>query len=331
MIEVMLYEKTYLRVAAEFDRRAHQVRPVILTDEGKIFRNGGQVTMDSVHPEIAWASVDLIKGEAGALREFMRYALLCDSIRWLQSGAGGFDNLVFTMLADKGVRLTRNNASHIAVAEFVVFHVLNHYQREQTRIESEKKRQWQRLEFREIFGTTWLIVGMGGIGTEISRRASAFGAFTIGVKRTVSGGEPADSVVEPKALFDCLPEADVVVLSAPLNIETEMLVDGEFLDRMRRDSVLINIARGGLVDDDALLKSLDAGRPALAVLDVFHSEPLTQDSPFWSHPRVRVASHSAGAGSGSPGRGDALFFDNLDRYLSNHPLRMEIHSFDLGR
>jgi phosphoglycerate dehydrogenase-like enzyme len=131
-----------------------------------------------------------------------------------------------------------------------------------------------------------------------------------------------------KNVSDYLSKADVVVISAPLNKETEKLVDKTFLQQMKKDSILVNISRGPLVDEDALLESLDNGQPELAILDVFCEEPLPADSPFWTHPRVHMTSHFAGSGSGSNSRGDGVFFDNLDRYLAKQPLQMEVDKSD---
>jgi len=329
MIDVLLYEPTYQRVQREFESRANQILPLIFTQKGEIIREGETITADSVQPEIAWASSDLYVGENSPTREFMIYVLKSQSIRWMQSGAAGFDHPIFGMLVEKGIRLTNNNASSIAIAEYVLSGVLNHYHSNQKRRENQNNRIWQRLGFREIYGTTWLIIGLGNIGTEVSRRAQAFGAHTIGVKRTLTGNKQADTVIQMKDLTAYLSKADVVVLSAPLTEETEKLVNKEFLQQMKGDSILVNIARGPLVDEDALVLSLDKGKPELAILDVFSTEPLPSDSLLWSHPRVHMTSHFGGSGSGSNRRGDHVFFDNLDRYLAKKPLQMEVDRSDL--
>jgi phosphoglycerate dehydrogenase-like enzyme len=329
MIDVLVYEVTYQRVREEFKNRADQVQPLIFTQNGEIIREGIAVSPESVQPEVAWASSDLYVGENSPTREFMIHLLKSKSIRWMQSGAAGFDAPIFNMLAEKGIRLTNTNASSIAIAEYVLSGVLNHYHSNQKRRENQRNRIWDRLRFQEIYGSTWLIIGLGNIGTEVSQRARAFGAYAIGVKRTIIGNEQADKVIQMKDLSGYVPKADVVVLSAPLNNETDKLVNKTFLGQMKDKSILVNIARGPLVDEEALLESLDAGRPELAILDVFCEEPLPAKSPFWTHPRVHMTSHFAGSGSGSNNRGDDVFFDNLDRYISHQPLQMEVDASDI--
>ena len=118
--------------------------------------------------------------------------------------------------------------------------------------------------------------------------------------------------------------ADVVILACPLTEQTRGLVDRDFLAAMRPDAVLVNVARGGVVNDDALLAALDHGTIGSAILDVFDPEPLPESSPFWTHENVTVTSHIAGAGAGFLARNDQLFIEQLDDYLAGRPLRLEV-------
>ena len=116
----------------------------------------------------------------------------------------------------------------------------------------------------------------------------------------------------------------MIVLAAPATPETDDLVDADFLNRAKPDSLLVNVARGTLVDDSALIASLDSGRLSAAVVDVFRTEPLPADHPFWSHPSIRVTPHNAAGGVGRLRRQADLFKENLDRYLHGRPLRNEV-------
>jgi phosphoglycerate dehydrogenase-like enzyme len=127
-----------------------------------------------------------------------------------------------------------------------------------------------------------------------------------------------------------LPEADVVVLACALNDETRGMCDEAFFRAMKPGAVLINIGRGGLVDEDALRSGLDRDQPGHAVLDVFRTEPLPADSWFWDHPKVRVSAHTSNSGDGNAGRGDELFLENLRRYLAKEPLLNEADPREVG-
>ena len=158
----------------------------------------------------------------------------------------------------------------------------------------------------------------------MAKRARAFGAHVIGVRRNPDGTEPADETTTPDNLPGILPRADVVVLAAPANDGTAHLADTRFLRAMKPDSVLVNIARGALVDEAALLESLEAGRPGHAILDVFETEPLPESSPLWVHPRVHVTPHGAAMSDGTRDRGDLVFLENLRRYLDEEALQFEV-------
>lgn len=121
--------------------------------------------------------------------------------------------------------------------------------------------------------------------------------------------------------------ADVVVLAAPATAETADLVDAGFLAMMKPGSLLVNVARGSLVDDDALIAALDSGHLTAAILDVFRDEPLPADHPFWSHPSIRITPHNAAGGTGRLRRQADLFRENLDRYITRRPLRNDVTDF----
>ena len=116
----------------------------------------------------------------------------------------------------------------------------------------------------------------------------------------------------------------MIVFACPLNAETADLADSGFFSTVKKGAILVNIARGGVIDDTALLAALDEDRLAAAVLDVFREEPLPTDNPFWSHPKVRMTSHTAFAGSGVRDRWDHLFLDNISRFVKGAPLVNEV-------
>jgi phosphoglycerate dehydrogenase-like enzyme len=161
------------------------------------------------------------------------------------------------------------------------------------------------------------VIGLGAIGTAVARRARAFDATVLGVRRTPRGDEPVDELVS----LDAVDRADVIVLAAPATPTTIGMVDDTFLRRMRPGSVLVNVGRGSLVDEAALVRALDRGIPEVALLDVTATEPLPADSPLWAHPRVVLTPHSSALGSGRHARAAEVFVENLRAYLRDEPLR----------
>jgi phosphoglycerate dehydrogenase-like enzyme len=202
--------------------------------------------------------------------------------------------------------------------------VIQSFHPQQLRQQAQAEKRWETYEFRDVFGSTWVIYGLGHIGAELARRAQAFGVHVIGCRRTPVGDEPVDQMVRPDELLDVLPQADVVVLTAALSDENHHIVNTQFLELLQPGATLVNIGRGGLVDEAALLSSLEKAKPATAILDVFETEPLPEDSPFWEHPRVQLTAHCAGASDGTSWRGDQQFLDNLGRFLDGRPLAMQV-------
>ena len=292
-------------------------------DGGTTDQFGTAVDPEAAGPEIAWGTSDLFR-EGAPLRRFFSVMLKSPALRWFQSPAAGYDDAVFRLLADHGVRVTNAHVNSIPIAEFVLRAVLDEFQEASRWRDLAGSRSWRIHDWREVAGTTWVIVGLGGIGTEVALRARAFGARVIGCRRHPSPDDPTDRTVTPDELDSVIGLADVVVLAAPATPETENLVDARFLTRMAPESVLVNVARGALVDEHALLDSLDSGHLRAAILDVFREEPLPGDHPFWSHPSVRVTPHNAAGGLGRLSRQSELFAQNLDRYLNHRPLLHDV-------
>ena len=192
------------------------------------------------------------------------------------------------------------------------------------------KHEWKNTPYRELGHTRWLMFGFGNIGHEIAKRIKPFGVDLTVVRRNPAPDGLADRVIALPEMSALLPGADVVVLACALNDETRNLCDDAFFKAMKPGAVLINIGRGGLVDEDALKAGLDRDQPAHAVLDVFQTEPLPADSWFWDHPKVRVSAHTSNSGDGNLGRGDDLFLENLRRYLAKQPLLNEADPSEVG-
>jgi len=278
-------------------------------------------------PQIAWLSTDLLYDDSA--RTFYGICASAPSLRWLQSPAAGIDFPLYRPLLERGVRVTGSHENSISIAEYVVGSVLRAYQRPEHWADAQRRRAWEHRDFPEVMGTTWLIVGYGAIGQAVAQRVAGFGAHVIGVRRSRGPAPFADEMIEPAELPTRLGDAEVVVLCRPGSSDGRALLDGALLARVRPGTTLVNVGRGNLIDDAALLDALDAGTVATAILDVFDPEPLPDESPLWDHPSVVITPHASAGGLGRYDRTAELFMANLARFIAGEPLPDEVMLGDL--
>jgi phosphoglycerate dehydrogenase-like enzyme len=326
LTQVLLMRAAYERILPLLEEAQINIDPILVEMDGTLSHEGNAVTIEQVNPKATWLSIDAMIG--GPVREFAITILKSETLTWMQTGSAGFDNPMFKMVLDKGVRLTNSDAQAPAIAEYVLAQVLAHFQPTFERVEAQANRTWTRLSFREISQTTWMIIGYGNIGQEIGKRAKGFDAHVIGVRHSGRPADYADEMLRQSDLLASLPKADVVVLACPLNEDTRLMANGNFFAQMKEGATLVNIGRGDLVDEDALLTALDSGTLDAALLDVFRTEPLPEESPLWAHPKVRVTAHTSASSTGTVARGDQLFVGNLKKFLAGDPLKNEVKEID---
>ena len=234
-------------------------------------------------------------------------------LKVLQADSAGVEWLVGHVPA--GVALCNARGVHdVATSEWVVAAILALTKRLPTALEDQRAARWGSYEPGELAGKTVLIVGYGSIGRAVASRLEPFGVRLVAVART-----PRAGVHGASELARLVPDADVVVLLAPLSEETRGLVGERFVRLMRRGSLLVNAGRGALVDTGALLAALDEGR-IRAALDVTEPEPLPEDHPLWSAEGVLITPHVAGLSPSSIPRAAALIRAQLLRHLEGRPL-----------
>ncbi len=189
----------------------------------------------------------------------------------------------------------------------------------------QSRKHWERFAGTDLVGRTLVIFGHGAIGREVGRLALALGMHVIGVKRIATDDPPAlhnASELHPASEFrSLLPRAEYLVLAAPHTRETERVLEQKEFKLLPRGAFLINIGRGALVDETAMIHALRDGDLGGAALDVFATEPLPEDSPLWTTPNVLVSPHSASTSDRENGRLTELFCDNLRRFLAGEPMR----------
>ncbi|MEO8813556.1 MAG: D-2-hydroxyacid dehydrogenase [Caulobacteraceae bacterium] len=327
MPRLLIYGPSHGRIAAALAARGPGLETATMDAEGRLTIAGVQVAAEDAGIDIAWLNAEVF--ESPAARAFMTTALKSPNLEWIHSAGAGFDHPVFKALVGKGARLTTSHGQAIGMAEYVLAGVLDHLQRGPERRAAQAEGVWRRLPFREVMGSSWLVIGFGAIGQAVAQRARSFGASIVGVRRDQAPHPLADRIDSIRDVSELLPAADVVVLCAPLNADTRHLADAGFFAAMREGSVLVNVGRGALVDEAALLDALDLGTPQHAVLDVFETEPLPVENRLWTHPRVAINAHASGIGSGNAARNQALFLENLALYLAGKPLIGEIYPADV--
>ena len=279
---------------------------------------------------------------------FDRLLARAPHLRWVHSATSGVERALTPAARDRDLTVT--NARGVftrPIAEHVLMLILAISRRLPQLLELQRERTWQPLEGVELRELTIGIVGYGSIGRAVASLAGAFGAQVIAQRRTPGGGagqgvgpgsaaaaastgDPGDAfpftpaparIVGPEGLHELLAASDIVVLAAPLTPETEGMIDAAALAVMGRETWIINVARGRLIDDRALLEALADHRIGGAALDAFREEPLPPTSPFYDLSNVIVTPHTAWSSSRVLDRSIDLFCENLRRYAAGEALR----------
>lgn len=243
-------------------------------------------------------------------------------LKWIQFGSAGIDHTVFPELLKSDVILTTQSGIHVVpVSEHVIAMMLTLTRKLNLAEELQKAHKYDRSELaatsNELFGKTICIIGLGKIGLGIAKLAKAFGMKVIGTKRTVNGSLPnVDEVYASTDLSEILPVSDFVVLVVPLTKETNAILDRDEIAKMKNGAYLINVARGIMVDHDALRDALISGKLGGAALDVFPKEPIQSDSYIYDFPNTIITPHTAASTPNYSERAAAIFKTNLDAFVN---------------
>ena len=264
------------------------------------------------------------------------------NLRWIQSNWAGVEKLLDNPLLQQGnVKVTSSSGANVSqMGEYVIMMLLMLGHKMPQMIHAQREKRWVEDKFtslqpKELRGNTVGIVGYGSIGREVARQLFTYGATVLASKRNVM--QPEDTGYTPEGLGDpygnyfhrlypneglpgMLQECDFVVLTLPHTNETECLFDAEMFKAMKPGACFVNVSRGQLVDEGALIDALNSGHLAGAALDVFSEEPLPSDSPLWTHPNVIITPHLAAYSPNMINQVVELFIVNLKRYLKQESL-----------
>ena len=235
------------------------------------------------------------------------------NLRYIQITSAGFDRVDMDYIRAHNIRLHNAGGVYsVPMAEYAVAGVLQLYKQSRFFAENQRQHRWQKHRgLLELQGRRVCIVGCGSVGTECAKRFAAFGCEVIGVNRSVRETVEYNRILPMEALDEVLPQADIVVLCLPLTKESRHVMDRRRIALLKEGAVLVNIARGAIVDTVALIDWLQQGQGA-AVLDVFEEEPLEENSPLWDMENVILTPHNSFMGDGNGERLYKLMISNLE-------------------
>ena len=292
-----------------------------MADDGSFKAAWSDTHIESPDPQIVFANTDAFFSPSVA--NFIISALKASDLKWVQSSAAGLEHPTLKSLGEAAQMYTSGHAQSEAIAEWALWAAFDFFGRGPERRAAKARAEWHRMDFREIGSTRWVIVGFGEIGKAAARKLRALGAHVTGVRRTPGPDADADTILPPTALHSALPDADAVLLCCPITDETRGMANAQFFAAMKDDAILLNVGRGGLVDEAALLAGLDQGKPAFAALDVVSEEPLPSDNPIWAHPNIVLTPHTSAWTMGSKLRTDQVFLKNLEAFLRGDTAGMD--------
>ena len=246
----------------------------------------------------------IAEGHVLVLSGFWSDDMLDDAanLRFIQVCAAGYDRFGLDALRERGVPLANGSGvNRNAVSDHAMALLLALARHVHTGRDRQREHVWRGMisdlgrREEELAGKTMLVYGLGSIGSRLARLARAFDMTAIGIKRDVANHDgSADEVRSPDRFLESLAEADVVVLTCPLTPQTENLIDADALERMKPGAYLVNVARGGCVDEPDLVAALERGAIAGAGIDTTREEPLAPDSPLWNFENALITPHTAG-------------------------------------
>ena len=245
------------------------------------------------------------------------------ALRWVQVTGAGVDHFLESTELSAAVILTRSLGRFgIQISEYVIGYLLHHLIGIDTYREKQRSHEWARNNRPLLADRTVGIIGLGSLGLPTANALTALGARVLGVNHSGLAVPGIDDVFSAKSWHNMLPACDVLVIAAPKTVETVGMIDQRALGTLPKGAILINVSRGELIDEDALLEALENGHLGAAVLDVFAAEPLPEDDPLWDQSRAWITPHIA-----APSEIEVIadeFAKNYRRYVAGDSLLNEV-------
>lgn len=309
---LLVSDNVWERHKEEIARVAPQVVPLVYRGD-QPFPDDVLATVD-----IAYFSADCWPDRS---RGIVLSILKSPNLKWLQTFSAGVDSQFFVDLMARGVTLTTaSGAAASPIAQTVVLYMLALSRDMRQWMRKQDRREWRQQRWDELDGASLAVVGMGPIGAEVVRLATALNMDVQAVRRTPTGDEGCPAFPMSQ-LHDVLSRADWVVCALPLNEDTRQVFGTAAFGAMPKGARFVNVGRGELVDEDALLAALRSGHISGAALDVFSTEPLPADSPLWGMENVIITPHNSATSTSTGARSERIFLDNLRAWAGGGQMR----------
>ncbi|OPJ60749.1 phosphoglycerate dehydrogenase [Clostridium oryzae] len=243
-------------------------------------------------------------------------------LKWIQLASIGFDHVPKDIVTKNGITVTNNSGGYkIPIGEWIVMDILNLLKNSMSFYRKQQLKRWEPDEsIFELYGKTVGFVGTGSIATEAAKRLEGFGVNIIGVNTTGHAVKHFNSCFPMEELDEVLAKSDIVVITIPYTKDTHHLIDEKRIASMKHGAFFINIARGSIVDEQALIKNLQNGKIAAAALDVLEQEPLSKDSSLWNMDNVIITPHNSWCSELAVTRRLNLIYENMRRFAAKEEL-----------
>ncbi len=242
------------------------------------------------------------------------------NLGFIQLTSAGYDRVPVNSIDERCIQLHNARGVYsIPMAEWALFRVLEHYKDARGFNKQQESKQWlKHRNLREVDGTKVAIIGAGNVGQEVGKRFQAMGAYTTGFDIHTSETIGFDDMELTEIFPEKVHNFDIIILTAPLLPSTKGMINERILTRMKDNSIIVNIARGGLIDETALINILSARKNIFAALDVFEEEPLNIDSRLWDMENVAISPHNSFVGNGNNERMFKIIFSNLKSFIEQN-------------
>lgn len=255
-----------------------------------------------------------------------------EKLKWIMVASAGIEKMPHAAIAERGIIVSNVKGIHkTPMTESVLAHLLALKRSLPFIYEKQREKQWTRKTgSTELYGSTALILGPGAIGSEIGRLLQAFGVHTIGCNRSGKQAEHMEEMVRFDQFLDTLPKADAVISVLPSTNETKHLLKKEHFQAMKEDAIFMNFGRGDLFEDDVLVEAMENGEIGAAVLDVFNTEPLPPEHPFWGMDNIVISPHASSHSGRYVERALEVFIPNLRKWLDEESEPTNLVSLEKG-